>query len=67
MNDLSQLELLTFYKEESDYGNCYDISSSGSLPDSHSGDGYSSQIRHFLCRINKQDLPNLIAILQRGA
>ena len=74
VNDLSQLELLAFYKEESDYGNCYDISSAGFLPitgqtelplDPHSGDGYSSSIRHFLCRINKRDLPNLIAVLQQ--
>jgi hypothetical protein len=74
VNDLSNLTLLSFHAKDSDYGNCLDISSEGflsaagceELPDIAVGDGYSSPIRHFLARIDKKQVPSLIAVLQQA-
>ena len=51
MNDLSECENVSFHIEESDYGKCIDLSSSGTF--------LGVEIRHFLARIDINDVHTL--------
>lgn len=71
MNDLSMQSALTFHTEVSDYGNCIDVSSKGVFPPVRGGfepnpTNQVNLVRHFLCRINRRDVPALIEALQQA-